>query len=158
MSAATGALTRYAAPLVAGLATCSTLATIGPVFSNQRWLLTSITVVAVIVLSGIGLRAVGVAQAYVSLIQLVLGIYALLLLTCQPTMIAGFTLASAAYAAITVAMTMSVTAHHLDGVRSPADTAGIAVLCVAYLGWCLVRWRMVEIRQARIEQVKEALR
>lgn len=90
MSAATGALTRYAAPLVAGLATCSTLATIGPVFSNQRWLLTSITVVAVIVLSGIGLRAVGVAQAYVSLIQLVLGIYALLLLTCQPTMIAGF--------------------------------------------------------------------
>ena len=74
------------------------------------------------------------------------------------TMIAGFTLASAAYAAITVAMTMSVTAHHLDGVRSPADTAGIAVLCDAYLGWCLVRWRMVEIRQARIEQVKEALR
>lgn len=84
------ALALYVAPLVAGVATVSTLATIGPVFSDHSWLTTSALVVAIIVGSGIVLRALGLAQAYVSMLQLVVGLYALLLLTTQPTMIAGF--------------------------------------------------------------------
>lgn len=79
-----------AAPVIAGFATVATLATIGPVFSDQGWLLTSIIVVASIVLSGILLRALGLGQAYVSLVQLVVGLYALLVLATGPTMIAGF--------------------------------------------------------------------
>lgn len=86
----TRATGRIAAPVVAGVATVTTLATIDPVFSNQGWLLTSVIVVASIVGTGIALRMLGLAQAYVSLIQLLVGLYALLLLTCQPTMIAGF--------------------------------------------------------------------
>lgn len=90
MSTRPGALTLYAAPVIAGLATIAALATIGPVFSHQGWLVTSAIVVAIVVLSGIALRAVGIPQAYVSIVQLVLGLYGILLLTCQPTMIAGF--------------------------------------------------------------------
>ena len=40
-----------AAPIVAGIATTTTLATIGPVFSDQNWLLTSVLVVASVVVS-----------------------------------------------------------------------------------------------------------
>ncbi|WP_153506393.1 transglutaminase family protein [Cumulibacter manganitolerans] len=90
MSAGASPVTAYAAPVVAGAATITTLATIGPVFSDQRWLVTSAVVVAVVVGSGIALRAFRVPQAYVSVIQLVLGIYGLLLLTCGSTMLAGF--------------------------------------------------------------------
>lgn len=81
---------RAAGPVLAGIATVATLATIGPVFSNQDWLLTSVLVVAAVVASGIALRLSGLFEAYVSLLQLLIGLYALLLLTSQPTMMAGF--------------------------------------------------------------------
>ncbi|MFV0532270.1 MAG: transglutaminaseTgpA domain-containing protein [Cumulibacter sp.] len=84
------AVSRIAAPIIAGIATLATLATIGPVFSGQNWLLTSVAVIAAVMLSGIVLRKLNLAHAYVCVLQLLIGLYALLLLTCQPTLLAGF--------------------------------------------------------------------
>lgn len=119
-----------AAPTVAGIATIATLATISPVFSGQGWLLTSVLVVGAVVLSGILLRAVGAAQAYVSLLQLLLAAYVLLLLATQPTMIAGFVPTGASLEQLVALLSEGATTARTQVAPVPSNDGTAALLAL----------------------------
>lgn len=69
---------RVVLPIVGGLTTVATLATISPVFSSASWLVGPAIAVAVVVLVGIAFRSSAIASPYVTLLQLVLGLLAIL--------------------------------------------------------------------------------
>ncbi|GAB3302349.1 hypothetical protein EK0264_01830 [Epidermidibacterium keratini] len=71
-------MNRVVLPIIGGLTTLATLGTISPVFSSASWLVGPAVAVAVVVLVGIGLRGSRIAGPYVTLLQLLLGLVAIL--------------------------------------------------------------------------------